>query len=145
MRTVILCTLGAAFIYGTSPLFERMLLKGSEFPLSVGAFSRVLFALIAALVLVLASGDLGKMTEMGTREYIGFGILGILGSLAGPYLLFHAYRQPGGNITLIGPLLATFPIFTVVCGYFFLGEPVSRLQVAGIIMTISGAIMISVK
>lgn len=145
MDLVIVCTLATSFIFGVTPLFERILLKGSEFPLAVGTFARVFPALLASLLFIIATGDIRRLSSMGTKEYLGFGLLGILGSLVGPALLFVAYRQPSGNISFIGPLLASFPLFTVFAGYLFLGEAISRTQLAGMAMIITGAVLLSYR
>ncbi len=145
MDLVIVCTLATSFIFGVTPLFERILLKGTEFPLAVGAFARILPALLVSSIFLFFSGDIRRLSSMGVKEYLGFGILGILGSLVGPFLLFIAYRQPSGNISYIGPLLATFPLFTVLAGYLFLGEAISKTQFAGTALIVTGAVLLSLR
>lgn len=145
MDLVLVYTITTAFIFGSTPILERVLLKGTDFPLPVALMARVLPALLISIAFVILSGSGTKLASMGAKEYVGFGILGILGSLVGPYLLFAAYRQPSGNISLIGPLLATFPIFTVLGGYFFLGESISRGQFTGIVLVLTGAVLLSLK
>ena len=145
MDLVIICTLATSLIFGVTPLFERILLKGTEFPLAIGAFARIFPALLASTIFIFMTGDIRRLSSMGSKEYLGFGILGILGSLVGPSLLFVAYRQPSGNISYIGPLLATFPLFTVLAGYLFLGEAISRTQLVGMTMIITGAVLLSFR
>jgi len=143
MDLVISCSLLTSFIFGVTPLFERILLKDSHFSLTVGLFARLLPALVVILIVMAFSGETGKLGELGLKEYVGFGILGILGSLVGPGLLFLAYRQPSGNISLIGPLLGSFPLFTVLAGFFIRGETITPSKIIGTLLVISGAMLLS--
>jgi uncharacterized membrane protein len=145
MNKVVVCSLLAAAIYGTTPLFERILLKGTHFPLHVGAFARLVPALIVSIVWLFLAGGFRGFGAMAFREWAGFGFLGILGSLVGPYLLFIAYRQHDGNISLIGPLLGTFPLFTIAAGFLFLKETVTAAQWIGIAMILSGSVLVSYR
>lgn len=143
MPIEIICVLTTAFIFGITPLFERWLLHGSDFPLAVAMFARSLPATIMAACFLFLSGDATRLSTLQMRSWAIFGVLGILGSLVGPWLLFVAYRQPGGNISLIAPLLGTFPLFSILAGTLILGEAVSRTQAIGIVLLLSGAALVS--
>lgn len=48
-----------------------------------------------------------------------------------------------GKIGLTSPIIATYPVFTLVLAYFFLGERLNTVSLAGIILTSLGIILIS--
>jgi transporter family protein len=66
------------------------------------------------------------------------GVLGYLG------LIFFMYAvKTGEKISVIAPLTALYPVITIAMALVFLGEKISRVQIAGVILALISICLIS--
>ncbi len=98
--------------------------------------SRLLFAFtflsIAHLLLQ------GSLFPWGTEPFrwFWFAISSILGLVLGDTFLFRAYVLIGPRLSML--LMSTVPIYSVLFGFLFFGEQITRLEMTGILMAIGG-------
>jgi drug/metabolite transporter (DMT)-like permease len=128
--------LGAALGWGLADLFAAV--SGRR----IGSWATVVIAqlssaLVIGLVFVLARpGDLGDLGSVA-----GVVVLNAFLAAGAYFTLYRALEL--GPIALVSPLLASYAVIPVVLAVVLLGESLSRLQVAGVTVTIVGAILTS--
>lgn len=69
-------------------------------------------------------------------------IVGIIALAGATYMIFF-YAIEKGDISLTGSLSAIYPISTVVLAFIFLQERISWVQIGGIIIAITGVLLIA--
>jgi uncharacterized membrane protein len=97
----------------------------------LGAFGQVFFKL--------ASGNFALSVE---------GVLKNWKFLVGTFLyassaLLFVYSLKYGNLSLLYPLIATSYIWVALLSFFILKEPISLLNISGVLLIISGIALIS--
>jgi drug/metabolite transporter (DMT)-like permease len=132
-------TLIAAFGYAAIGTAEKIVLTG---------YVKNLFSylLLAALFQLLFSALVLTLEPLASipPETMAFGFLAGLFWLAGYVTYFKAYSV-GGEVTRIIPLVSTAPILVLFMAFLFLGEVPSGTQIAGIVITVAGASMLSIE
>jgi len=71
------------------------------------------------------------------------GIEAILATLVGDLAYFEALKY--GNINDVNMVMSTSPLVTILLSSIFLGENISKFQVMGALLIISGLIMIGLQ
>jgi drug/metabolite transporter (DMT)-like permease len=97
---------------------------------------RVLLALLALLLINAILYGQPVPLHAGTSRWLWLGISGIIGLSLGDAFLFQAYREIGPRLGLL--LLSLAPIFGAGIAWVFFGQALSRLQIAGILVTLGG-------
>ena len=127
--------LGAAAGWGAADLFAAM--SGRR----IGSWATVLVAQMASailigIVLLLATPDLGGIPSVA-GWLIPNAILGAVAYAA----VYRALEV--GPIAVVSPVLASYAVIPVVLAVVLLGETLSWIQVAGVAVTIGGAVLTS--
>jgi len=91
-------------------------------------------ALLAFLIL---RPQLGGVEIRGIIPAVLTGVMGYLG------LLCFMYAIRGGKICVVAPLTALYPVVTVALAMIFLKERINVVQMAGIILALVSAVLIS--
>jgi len=74
---------------------------------------------------------------------LGFALVGGLAGYAG--MLFFLYAVQSGKVCVVAPLTALYPVIAIVLGITFLGESLTGLQWVGVVLALTGIVLISCK
>ena len=117
----LLFALLAMLCWGIGPIFSKLGLTKIE-PFAALTIRTVVVATIMILA-GLFTDELSTVAQVNWRSaffIIGEGILAaLLGQLA------YYYAVKGGEISLVSPIVAAFPLVTVLLAFVFLGESMS--------------------
>ncbi len=127
-----------AMIFGINPIFEKLSLKDAS-PLSVITI-RFVFTALCLVFLVLATGRFSQVIDVDSRTLFWILLSGLLGGLIGLFLYFTALQA--ADTSKIVAIIATFPMFTVIYAYLFLGESPGPMRIAGVAFIVIGSILI---
>lgn len=127
--------LGAAFGWGLADLFAA--LSGRR----IGAWATVVLAQIASAVVI------GVVLLVVRPDLSGFGAVApwlIPNSVLAAAAYLTLYRALElGPVAVVSPVLASYAVIPVLLAVGLLGETLSGLQVAGVAVTIVGAVLTS--
>jgi transporter family protein len=104
-------------------------------------------AVIMALFLLGVVVVQGKVSQMGDilsqKRAISFIVLsGVAGALS---WLFYFLALKYGKVSQVGPIDKLSVVLAVVLAFFFLGEKISWMNAAGVVLIAAGAIMVALK
>lgn len=102
--------------------------------------NRILFATVLYLVYISFTG---KTFVISSQQIIILGISGIIGLVLGDTFLFKAFVTIGPALSML--IMCLSPIFTTILGSFLLNEYISLLTFIGILLTISGILLVVYK
>lgn len=100
---------------------------------TVGLLPIMLFLFRAA-----RGGSAGKQRRVGIAWAFLTGLLGGAGNIA-----FFRALGTGGNLSIVAPATALFPLVTVILAVTFLGERLSRQQIAGFALALVAIYLLS--
>jgi len=89
------------------------------------------------------TGEWSLLNSISERDFILFGLAGILHFVAGRALIFNGFRIIGSNKA--NPLVNTNIFYTVILGILFLNEPLNLLLIPGVLCIFTGAVLISTE
>ncbi|KYO66146.1 EamA family transporter [Thermovenabulum gondwanense] len=138
MRPIIFALL-TAFFWGLAPIFGKMGL--TKLPPLAALFIRTFSISIAVGICLLVSymgGYLPAFT-LDKRTLIFIVLEGILASFLGHFAYFYALKE--GNVSLVVPLSATYPLFALLFGILFLKESLALNKIVGALIVILGIIV----
>lgn len=127
--------LGAAFGWGLADLLAA--LSGRR----IGSWATVVIAQLSSaaaitIVLVIVRPDLGRLGE------VAWWLVPNAALAAGAYLTLYRALELG-PVAVVSPVLASYAVIPVLLAVVLLGESLRGLQVAGVIVTIGGAVLTS--
>ena len=132
-----LSALAAMFLWGISYIWMKQLFDYLE-PASILFFRLVVSSVFLYFVLRL----MGKLERIKKEHYALF----LLSALLNPFLYFmgesHGLQLVSPTISAV--IIATIPVFTPVFARFFLKEHLSKLNIAGLIISFAGVLMMLV-
>jgi len=97
------------------------------------------FSLAVAVVLASGGVRVGEAPRALVAAALAAGVAG-----GGGYVAFMKALE-SGKASIVIPLTAAYPAITVVLALVFLGEKLSAMQVAGIVLVILACILLSIK
>lgn len=110
----------------------------------VGSLSVNLIRLVIASILLAAVGFItrGMALPLDASGTAWFWLLisGMIGFVIGDLFLFQAYVLIGSRISLL--IMSAVPPITAVTGFFIMGERITLLAFAGMLITIAGIAMV---
>jgi bacterial/archaeal transporter family protein len=130
--------LATMILWGSTPLIEKLGLKDVD-PL-MGIFIRSLVITVILFVFYLFSGRLNELAKLSVKNFSLFAASGIMAGLIGMWTYFYLLKE--GMTSKIVPIAASYPLITAVLSIFVLGEQVTLQRVIGIILTITGIILV---
>jgi len=74
-------------------------------------------------------------------EYVFYAIIGASTARGGYYIYLEALEK--GDVSMVGSITASFPAITAVLAVTFLGEELSRVNAAGIVLIIASMVTLS--
>ena len=110
----------------------------------VGSISVNLIRLFIALVLIsvfnlVTRGMLLPLDASGST-WLWLSFSGLIGFVIGDLFLFQAFVQVGSRISML--IMSTVPPITAITGYLLMGERITYLGLAGMIITIGGIALV---
>lgn len=128
-----------ACIWGLNPIFEKLSLRDAT-PFSVITI-RFIFTSVILTLIMIVFGKTNEIISVDSRSLFWILLSGLLGGLIGLFIFFIALKK--GDASQIVPIVATFPMFTALYAYLFLGENITFTRMFGIIFVVLGAILIN--
>jgi bacterial/archaeal transporter family protein len=101
-------------------------------------FTVGLLPLMLLLLPAARRGTAGPQRRAGIAWAFSTGILGGAGNIA----FFHALGS-GGNVSIVAPATALFPVVTVILAVTFLRERISKQQIAGFTLALVAIYLLS--
>ena len=106
----------------------------------VGSISVNLIRLIIAFILIsiynLFSRGMIFPIDASSSTWLWLTFSGIIGFVIGDLFLFQAYVEVGARVAML--IMSTVPPITAVAGFLIMGEKITLLGLAGMIITIAG-------
>ncbi len=81
--------------------------------------------------------------DAGAERWIWLSMSGIIGFVLGDLFLFQAFVVVGARVSML--IMALSPVFTAFISYFVLDESLTLLNLVGMMITITGIIMVILK
>jgi len=110
----------------------------------VGSISVNLIRLIFAFVLIsifnLFSRGMILPIDASSSTWLWLTFSGIIGFVIGDLFLFQAYVVVGARISML--IMSTVPPITAITGFILMGEKITPLGLAGMIITIAGIALV---
>ena len=129
-----LAALGTAVMWSLTAVFFSY--SGRRVGSQVVNRSRLLFAFIfLSFAHLILQGTLFPWDAEPFR-WFWFAISSILGLVLGDTFLFQAYVLIGPRLSML--LMSTVPIYSVIFGWLLFGEQISSVELAGILLAVSG-------
>lgn len=129
----------AAFFAALVAIFGKIGVKEIDSTVATAVRSVVMAAIVVATVAV--QGALGKLSSIPRIPLFFILLSGIAGALSWLFYFRALQLGPASQVAPIDRLSAGFAVLLAV---FFLGERLSALQVVGIVLLLSGTILIAV-
>ena len=126
------------FLWGTTPLLEKVALKETE-PLA-GVLIRSLAITVILFIVYIFNGRIGELTKMSFKNIALYSASGFMAGLLGMWTYFYLLKE--GMTSKIVPIAASYPLITAVLSILVLGEQVTFQRMIGIILTIIGIILV---
>lgn len=101
---------------------------------------RLLVALIIFTALSLVLGGELLPFGAGPRAWFWLSLSGLVGFVFGDLFLFQAYVDIGARLTQV--IFSAAPLLTALLGYFALGERLSAMSLAGMVVVVLGIILV---
>ena len=128
-----------ACIWGLNPIFEKLSLRDAT-PFSVITI-RFIFTSVILTLIMIVFGKTGEIISVDSRSLFWILLSGLVGGLIGLFIFFVALKQ--GDASQVVPIVATFPMFTALYAYLFLGKNITSTRMFGIVFVVLGAILIN--
>ncbi|OGE83537.1 MAG: hypothetical protein A3B10_03425 [Candidatus Doudnabacteria bacterium RIFCSPLOWO2_01_FULL_44_21] len=119
--------LGAAFLWGGSTVFGRLVLRKVSFQ-SMTAI-RFLSALVFLLLLNLFNGDLSQVGSASSKDWFYVFIIAVLAGFVSLFVYYKGLQSTKASIATLCEL--AFPVAAVVVNWIFLDAVLTPMQILG--------------
>jgi transporter family protein len=128
----------AMLCWGIGPVFSKLgLIKIEPFTaLTIRTTTIAAIMILAALF----TGRLSTIVQVDWRAASFIVAEGIFAALLGQLAYYYAIK--GGEISFVSPLVAAFPLVTILLAFLFLGENLSVQKFIGAVLIVAGVIII---
>ena len=135
---VVILALLTAFIWGISPMFDKVGLKSIDPVIAVAI--RSFTVSIILIIYLIVSGRIGELTAVSLKP-VGYIIIGaVLASLLAQITYFFALKQ--GAASQVIPISSIYPLITVIIAASFLGEKFGIGKGVGAVLVVAGVILL---
>lgn len=129
---------GASLLWSISPyVFTNVVGRTGSYLLNT---SRLFISLILMLFTIVG---LRLPFASNIQQILFLSLSGLIGLVLGDTFLFKSFDEIGPRITMI--IMSSNPIFGAILAYFIFGEIISPLGITGMLITISGIILVVLK
>ncbi len=98
---------------------------------------------IATIFLTTISLVLKRLRKINKKDFVFFALMGILDPLG--YFLLEGYGIQNSTPTIAAVVISMIPVFLPLAAYFFLKEKLSLMNIAGIVISFIGVLLVIVK
>lgn len=138
----IMLALGAAFLWGGSTVFGRVLLNKLSFQATTA--SRFLTALVFLLLMQAYSGKLSDISGASQKDWAFVGIIAVLAGLVSLFIYYKGLKNTPAGIATLCEL--AFPLSAVVVNWIFIpGSHLNLAQIGGGILLLGSITALSVE
>jgi len=127
-------SLGAALCWTTTAALLKLGSSKSQ-PLTANAI-RVTAGTVGSILLVLLAGEVNVFLTPNLVAFTIAFVAGLLGIVLGDTLYIYALKSVG--VARVMPVANTYPLFSTLGAFLFLGEEISLQVVAGALIIILG-------
>lgn len=141
-----LMAFGAGLVFASAVIYAIYLIAGSRIVHRLGSMRFTAYASISASIFVIAHFMIthGSARLAVARPVYWLTLLMAVFSTVLPlWLMAEALRRIGANQLALVSCLG--PISTILLAHFFLGEPVTVVQLAGAVLVLAGVMLVSLK
>ncbi|MEN9647422.1 MAG: hypothetical protein RLY57_226 [Candidatus Parcubacteria bacterium] len=139
--TWFLIALCAPLLWAAVNHADKYLLSKHSTEASVGAL--MIFSTFAGVIVVCTipffASDIFDISLTGILTLMSAGIIGAISIMA------YLYALNEEEASIVVPLMQMIPVFGFIFGFFFLNEKLTTLQIIGSLVTILGAVIISLE
>lgn len=138
MRVAALLAMGAMVLRGLLIFVTKIGLVMMPNPV-MGAFAAYAVSLVCALAyhFARAGGGAIPLVRGGGSWFLLTGVL----TATGTFCLFTALLH--GQVVVVSPILASYPLFTMLTAWLLSTERLSRYAIGGIVLTVAGVALVS--
>lgn len=129
--------LTAVFWTVTALAFESASMKVGSIAVNL---IRLVFAMVFLSVFGYLSRGLALPLDAGSEAWLWLSVSGLVGFVIGDLFLFESFTIIGSRIAMLIQTLV--PPLTALAGFFLLGETIGIVQTAGMMMVLSGIILV---
>ena len=134
---VYLVSVFAIILWGISYIWTDILIK-LDIPVFYFVFVRIL---LAGIILFLFNAASGRVTRIHRKDLPKFLLLALFEPFI--YFLCESYGlKETGSPTLSAMIIATIPLFSIVAGRLFFNERINIVNIAGIVLSLSGICLV---
>ena len=134
---VYLVSVFAIILWGISYIWTDILIK-LDIPVFYFVFVRIL---LAGIILFLFNAASGRVTRIHRKDLPKFLLLALFEPFI--YFLCESYGlKETGSPTLSAMIIATIPLFSIIAGRLFFNERINIVNIAGIILSLSGICLV---
>lgn len=123
-----------AFIWGLVPFLEKIGLSSVD-P-TAAYLVRCLGVFLGAIIVICFTPQLPSIGKIGVKSTIFLILAGILAGFVAQVVFYKALKM--GEISRIVLITSSYPIFTFLMGWLFLGEEVTVPKVMGMLLIMGG-------
>jgi drug/metabolite transporter (DMT)-like permease len=102
-------------------------------------FIRLLMAIVFLGITTFFTRGIFFPSDATSQQWIWLGLSGVIGFFLGDMFLFQSYMVIGSRTAAL--IMSFAPMLTSIIGWFFLNEKLSNMNIAGIVISISGIII----
>lgn len=128
-----------AFIWGLAPIFEKIGLSGKIEPY-VAVVVRTIPILLVSFIGLLFMGKIGSLSQLAAKDVLFVAIGGLLAGFLGQITIYSALKI--GQASVVVPIAATYPLVAMAVAVLFLGEPITWQKMAGVVLVVSGVLLL---
>lgn len=128
-----------AVIWGVAPIFEKIGLSGKIEPY-VAVVVRSIPIMMVSFLGLLFMGKVGSLGQLASKDVLFVAIGGLLAGFLGQITIYSALKT--GQASVVVPIAATYPLIAMIIAVLFLGEPVTWQKAAGVILVVSGVLLL---
>lgn len=138
MSEVVFYLVLTVILWGIAPIFDKGALRSGS-PLA-GVFLRSMVIGVVMTLIALFSGRIKDVFSVPAKSAIFFSVSALLAGCLGVFTYYRALQlAPSSKIV---PLAASYPLITAILSMLFLNEQVSVLRLLGILLIVSGIILV---
>ncbi|NPV28849.1 MAG: EamA family transporter [Firmicutes bacterium] len=137
MKALIFALIGLIF-WGIAPLFGKIGLVQTAPGLALFIRSATITAIL--LVWLVGSGQAAGLAAVPPRGWLFIGLEGVCASLLGHLAYYTALKA--GEVSVVSPIMASFPVVTVLLAFLLLGEKYTPGKLLGTLLIVVGVFLV---
>ncbi|NJE01057.1 DMT family transporter [Thermococcus sp. JdF3] len=134
----VLAALASAFSWATSTILIKAGMRDKS-PVTANIF-RLYAVSVMFVAIFLANGTFSKVAELSPKLLAVAFVSGAFGFVIGDYFYLNALKMMGVSRTV--PITSTYPLWTILWAFLFLGREVSAQIIVGAALVVSAIVVV---